>query len=191
VILLRHTRPRNADGMCYGSSEVPLAADFAVDAARIAATLPPFGRILTSPRARCRLLAEHLAAARNAVLREDARLAEMDFGAWEGEPWTAIDRAGLDAWAADFHGARPHGGESVAMLAARVGALLAETPPSIPPDLWVTHAGVARAACAVLGREDGWQTRLGFGAWLDLSEGDQRQSSPERGSRPQGPTTTF
>jgi alpha-ribazole phosphatase len=188
VILLRHTRPSGGQGLCYGSSDVELGDDFAGEAARLAGALPRFGRILTSPLLRCRRLAEHLAASRAAPLTEEPRLAEMDFGRWEGRAWSDVARSELDLWAADFEGARPHGGESVSMLAARVSDLLDESSATGEPDLWVTHAGVARAAGALLGLEQGWQTRLDFGAWLLLP---QRQSSPERGSRPHGPTTTF
>ena len=49
----------------------------------------------------------------------------MDFGRWEGLPWSAVPRAELDAWAADLMHARPHGGESVAMLLARTRRALA------------------------------------------------------------------
>ena len=124
---------------------------------------------MSSPRRRCRRLAERIAAARRLALTEDPRLAEMDFGAWEGRAWGAIARDELDAWAADFHQARPHGGESVAMLAARVGAALAEAAPADPPVLWVTHSGVVRAACALAGVAQGWKTELDFGGWIAVA----------------------
>jgi alpha-ribazole phosphatase len=168
VIALRHTRPA-VEGICYGRSEVPLAQGFEAEATRIATELPPVGRVVTSPRARCRRLAERIAGSRGLTLVEDARIAEMDFGDWEGRPWAEIARKELDAWAANFDSARPHGGESVAMLAARVGAALGATAPGPPPDLWVTHAGVVRACCALLGLPDGWQTRVDFGTWIDFA----------------------
>jgi alpha-ribazole phosphatase len=182
VILLRHTRPAVADGICYGRSDLGLAADF--DAARTAILrdLPEVARVVTSPLSRCRRLAEAIAEARGLDLATDARLAEMDFGRWEGRAWAAIPRAELDAWAADFHGARPHGGESVAMLAARVEAALAEAPTERPPVLWVAHSGIARAAAALTGRAEGWDTALGFGAWLDLSD-DPARTSPSPDTR--------
>jgi alpha-ribazole phosphatase len=169
VILLRHTRPAVADGVCYGRTDLALAASFEDELVVVLAGLPPVARVLTSPLGRCRRLAAAIADARGLPLSVDPRLAEMDFGAWEGRQWSALPRAELDAWAADFHGARPHGGESVAMLAARVAAALADAPPGPPPALWVAHAGVARAAAALAGRADGWDTRLGFGRWLDLA----------------------
>jgi broad specificity phosphatase PhoE len=56
------------------------------------------------------------------------------------------------------------------MLEARVRAALGETTPARPPVLWVAHSGIARAAAASLGQADGWDTRLAFGRWLDLSD---------------------
>lgn len=171
MILLRHTSPEVAAGVCYGRTDLGLAPGFAAAAAAALAGLPPVARVVSSPLSRCLRLAELIAAARGLALETDARLAEMDFGDWEGRKWSDLPRVGLDQWAADFHGARPHRGESVAMLAARVAAALEAAAPRDPPDLWVTHAGVARAACALRGRDPGWDTRLDFGAWLDLRAG--------------------
>lgn len=169
VILLRHTRPAVAEGACYGRTDLALGPEFEAEAAALLAGLPAVARIVSSPLRRCLLLAERIAAARDLELATDARIVEFDFGRWEGMLWAEIPRAEIDAWAADFQGARPHGGESVAMLAERVGAALSATPASDPPVLWVCHAGVARAACGILGRAKGWDTRLGFGDWLDLA----------------------
>lgn len=169
MILLRHTRPEVGEGICYGRSDLDLRADFEAASREVLARLPPVRRVVSSPLGRCRHLAQRIAACRGLALAVDPRLAEMDFGTWEGRAWSAIARAELDAWAADFHHARPHGGESVAMLAARVDAALGTVEPGRPPVLWVSHAGVARAAAAHLGCARGWETRLGFGDWLDLS----------------------
>lgn len=168
MILLRHTRPAIAEGVCYGRSDLDLAEDFEAALEDILAALPAVSEVATSPLARCRRLAERIAAARGLPLRVDARLIEFDFGGWEGRAWGAIPRAEIDAWAADFQHARPHGGESVAMLAERVGAALSEARAVSPPALWVSHAGVARAAAALTGQAEGWDKRLGFGRWLDL-----------------------
>lgn len=183
MILLRHTRPAVADGVCYGRTDLALADDFEAALAAILAGLPPVVAVVTSPLSRCRRLAAGIAAARGIGLAEDPRLVEMDFGSWEGLPWAALPRDELDAWSANFHHARPHGGESVAMLADRVAAALAEVPVGPAPTLWVAHAGVARAAAALTGAAGGWDTRLGFGRWLDLRvDSDRRppQSRPER-----------
>ena len=71
----------------------------------------------------------------------------MDFGAWEGQPWGHIPRAAFDAWLADFADAPPgEGGETVRALMARVGAAWDDWRASGADALWVTHAGVMRAA---------------------------------------------
>lgn len=171
LILLRHTRPEGAEGLCYGRTDLPLAADFATEAARLARELPPVRRIVTSPLGRCARLAQHLAQARGLPLQTDPRLAEMDFGAWEGQRWEAIPRPALDAWAADLTGARPHGGETVAELAARALAGLAQAAAGQGPALVVTHAGVIKAALARTQGPAGWEARIDFGGWLWWPQG--------------------
>jgi len=169
LILLRHTRPEAAEGLCYGRSDLPLAADFATESARLARELPPFTRILSSPLSRCLRLAQALAIARGCALSVDPRLTEIDFGRWEGQRWDAIARPELDAWAADLTGARPHGGETVAELAARVAAALTDAHSGSVPALIVCHAGVIKAALAARQGEAAWQAQHDFGSWLELS----------------------
>lgn len=169
LIVLRHTQPLVADGLCYGRSDLALAPGFGVEVARLAAELPPVAAVVTSPLARCRLLAERLAVARGLSVTVEPRITEMDFGAWEGRPWAALPRGELDAWAADLLHARPHGGETVAELSARVSAALADWAAGPRPLLAVTHAGVIKALRV---RRDGpaaWQGTLAFGAWETLA----------------------
>jgi len=169
VILLRHTRPVGAEGLCYGRTELPPGPDVAAEAARIAAALPPLARIVTSPLARARALAEALGPPLGLSPEPDPRLAEMDFGSWEGLRWDDVPRAELDAWAADLLGARPHGGESVAMLAARMAEALAALEAGPAPVLVVTHAGPIRAALARAGRPGAWEARIPFGGLVPLA----------------------
>ena len=84
-------------------------------AARLKPLLPEGTTVFSSPLQRARLLAEAL----DPETRIDERLSEMDFGEWEGQPWDAIDRDALDAWAADTLHYTPPGGESVAGLQHR------------------------------------------------------------------------
>lgn len=170
LILLRHTRPAAPEGLCYGSTDLPLDEPALAERLPVLArTLPPIDRIRTSPLSRCRHLAEAIGSARGLVAEVDPRLVEMDFGAWENRAWSALPRSELDAWAADFDAARPHGGETVAELARRVGAALGDTPPQPGTTLWVTHAGIVRATCALRGLHAGWDTRLGFGEWMQVA----------------------
>lgn len=172
LILLRHGRPAGAEGLCYGRTDLAPGADLEPLARRLAAELPAIDRIVTSPLRRARALAEALAHGRRLPLAVDPRLCEMDFGTWEGRPWEAIARAELDAWAADLLGARPHAGESVAMLVERVAAALAEWAALPGSVLLVVHMGTIRAALAWAGRPDPWSTSLPFGGWLTLEAGD-------------------
>ena len=141
--------------MCYGKSDVSLAAAADAGAASIAARLAALGarvpqRIETSPRTRCASVARVLGHMHGGLApREDARLAEMDFGAWEMQRWDAIERAQIDAWAADFEHARAHGGESVAQFDARVSGWFDALDTEAHGSLWaVVHAGVIRAIAA-------------------------------------------
>lgn len=167
LILLRHTRPLGADGLCYGRTDLDLAPDFQSEALRLSTELPRAARIITSPLTRCARLAQALADAWSVPLSQDPRLAEMDFGTWEGRPWSAIPRAELDAWAADLTQARPHGGETVAELDVRTRAGLQSAE---PPALIVTHAGVIKAALSWSRGPAGWQASIPFGGWVRLTE---------------------
>lgn len=147
--LARHAVVTQGAGRCYGRLDWPADAAATQAAAQaLARRLPPHVCVAqVSPRRRCVQLAEKLAALRSGLSwRVDERLAEMDFGAWEGQTWEAIGRTAMDAWLADFVDARPGGGESVRAFMARVGAAWDEWQAAGGDALWLTHAGVMRAA---------------------------------------------
>ena len=169
LILVRHTRPCVAADVCYGITDLDLAPTFADEAAAIMAALPVTDRLVSSPLRRCQRLAERIGAARGTVPVVDERLREFDFGTWEGVPWDAIPRAELDAWAADFFHARPHGGESVHMLRERVEAAIADYRRSGESHVAITHAGVIKAALAQSGHPDGWKATVEFGAAVRIA----------------------
>jgi alpha-ribazole phosphatase len=151
--------------VCYGVTDLPPGPDLENEARRLAVQVPPATAVLSSPLARCLRLAELLARARGLELTVDTRLRELDFGSWEGRRWDDLPRAEIDLWAADLTGARPHGGESVAMLAERAGAALAAAPDGA---LVVTHMGVIRAALARAGQTGAWEARVAFGGWVEV-----------------------
>lgn len=120
LILLRHPQPLVAPGLCYGSTDLALApGELARVLAAVAPTLGPGLALFSSPLRRCAELAAALPCGAPAF---DARLVEIDFGAWEMRRWDAIPRAEIDAWAADVVAYRPGGGESVLQMAARVAS---------------------------------------------------------------------
>ena len=176
--LVRHALPMVAPGICYG--RLDLAADpqdTARAAAALADALPPACRVSTSPLRRCLELAGALERLRpDLIATPDPRLAEMDFGTWEGRAWADLGAETLDAWTADFAGHAPGGGETVTAFMARVRSALADT--AAGDTAWLTHAGVIRAASLVVrGLPDAitaadWPSaHLGFGSLtrLDLA----------------------
>lgn len=149
LFLIRHPPPAVPPGTCYGATDLPLADDPARHAAALRPLLPADAPLYSSPLSRCRQLAEAL----HPAPRFDVRIREIDFGDWEMQPWEALDRSLLDAWAADPFGFAPPGGEAVAALRARVAAFLAELPDEA---VLVTHAGVIKVCAALLAGEEDW-----------------------------------
>ena len=150
LYLVRHPQPDVAPGLCYGASDiaVPEAELARVHATLAAQGLPGGLPVYSSPLRRCTLLAERLAPGRVTL---DARLAEMDFGAWELRPWSAIARSDVDAWTADLLHYRPGGAENVLDVARRVRAFVDDL--HTPSALVVCHAGTIRLLTAMHGGE--------------------------------------
>jgi alpha-ribazole phosphatase len=145
ILAARHPRPRVGSRICYGRMDVALAEPAATGAtALIAAAGDPIERIVTSPLARAQEVARAVASRTGAPLHTDDRLAEMDFGAWEGQAWTAIPRVEIDAWAADPVRYRPGGGESVGDVLLRMRRAWTGIASSADTTLVVTHAGPIR-----------------------------------------------
>jgi alpha-ribazole phosphatase len=139
VFLIRHPPPLIEPGVCYGRLDVDCRDPDRV-AADLGSRLPVNIAVYSSPLLRALRLAWALSP--QAPVCVDLRLAEIDFGAWEGRRWDDIAREEIDAWAADVSGFAPPGGESVAALRARALDFAA----SLPGDaIIVTHAGVMRA----------------------------------------------
>ena len=141
LYLIRHTQPQVRRGICYGASDLPLAADPLAVATRLRPLLPADAPVFTSPLRRCLGLAERLADAPLA----DARLAEIDFGEWELRHWDDIGADAVGEWAADPIGFTPPGGECPRDVLARAldfvdGLLVA----GLPNACVVTHGGIIR-----------------------------------------------
>jgi alpha-ribazole phosphatase len=143
-------------------------------AQRIAPLLPVGITLRCSPMRRCGMLADAIVALRpDLQVQRDARLAEMNFGGWEGRPWAAIAREEFEAWTGNFADA-PAGlhGETVRAFMRRVADAYADWLAGDGGALWVTHAGVLRAV-QLLGqgvscpeRADQWPTDAApLGGW--------------------------
>ncbi|MHB1427447.1 MAG: histidine phosphatase family protein [Rhodocyclaceae bacterium] len=163
--LIRHPPPAVPPGTCYGATDLPLAEDPVVHAEALRALLPADIPLFSSPLARCRRLAERLHPA--PII--DARIREIDFGAWEMQAWDRLDRALLDAWAADPFRFVPPGGEAVAALRARVADFLATLPDEA---VLVAHAGVIKVCAAELAGEQDWfSLRFDYGRVSLIEDG--------------------
>lgn len=180
VWLVRHAKPLVEAGVCYGALDV--AADVAATrkaAIALAAELPRDVTVLASPLQRCEQLAQVLRGLRpDLTYKTDARLAEMNFGAWEGQRWDAIARAELDAWTDAFATWACGGAECVQDFMARVGAAWDETLAQAQPTVWITHAGVIRAALLLaqgqrqINRADQWPIEApAWGCWTTVAGG--------------------
>ena len=182
--LLRHARPLIDSGVCYGRLDVAADAALTAQAAKNFSTQLPTGAVLRhSPLQRCEQLARALIALEPDLAPNvcaDARLQEMDFGAWEGQPWEQIPRTQIDAWAADLATYAPGNGEALAAMLQRVKNALqnswaVDSQQGQRDVVWVTHAGVIRCVQWLLQRGNHLPTSAdwtlpapGFGQWLTL-----------------------
>lgn len=149
LILLRHGPTAwNAQGRMQGRADIPLSDDGrAILGRRKLPAAFEVHRALSSPLRRC----IETAALLGLSVYQDARLAEMHWGAYEGFTLAELRAAhGVaftrnEARGLDF---RPPGGESPREVQGRVAPLLAEIAATGRPALAVTHRGVIRAVYA-------------------------------------------
>lgn len=155
LYLVRHAQPLVAAGLCYGQLDVE--ADLA-STEQAAQALQPLladalvGAVRSSPLRRAQMLARRLADHLALPVQQDARLSEMHFGQWEGVAWSDVPKAAVDDWTTDFAHHCFGGGESTQQVLERVWAALQEAREVGADQLWVTHAGVIRAARYLLTR---------------------------------------
>jgi alpha-ribazole phosphatase len=175
--LVRHAAVQGAAGRCYGRSDLAADTEATEQAAHaVAAALPPHVAVFTSPLSRCQVLAHAIRRHRpDLAPQTDARLAEMDFGTWEGRPWDEIGASALDAWVHDFWRHPPGGGESTRDVFERVTRALEDARRQASDVAWITHAGVIRTV-ALLARgihrvddAGAWPAdAVAFGRWVAI-----------------------
>jgi broad specificity phosphatase PhoE len=168
LALIRHGPTEwNAQKRVQGSIDIPLSD---AGRTRMAGLLPPKGfervRAFASPRLRARQTAALLGLA-NPVL--DERLAEQNWGQWEGlTREQMLARDGQNAFERAGRGLafRPPGGESTAEVHARVQAFFWDVAQAADDAVAVSHMGVLRAAYALA---SGWDMSAPMPSDLDLS----------------------
>jgi alpha-ribazole phosphatase len=181
--LVRHALPLIDKGICYGQLDVPADPQATTSCAKeLLNVLPKSITVISSPLQRCELLAHvFIGSQPDLIVKKDPKLQEMSFGQWEGRAWADIDKAELDAWTDDFASYRAGGtGESVDQFMTRVAAAFDALDPT-KDALWVTHAGVIRAATLIasgirqISRADEWPlTAPAYGQWCKLTLPTQR-----------------
>jgi alpha-ribazole phosphatase len=174
--LIRHARPLIEPGICYGSLDVRADEAAALQlATELVRELPQGITLMHSPLQRCEQTIEYLCA-QNADFsyKRDQRIAEMHFGAWEGQRWDDIVRSELDAWTDDFAHYRCGSnegqvGECVHELLQRVAQALMESA-QYAQLAWLTHAGVIRVVDWLLAQEARKAGTIRFFAGLTVAQ---------------------
>ncbi|WKB53954.1 histidine phosphatase family protein [Eleftheria terrae] len=142
-LIWRHPKPRGAQGRCIGRTDLPVDPRKAKRLAhriRRAARREGWPReVWTSPLQRGAAVGRWLA--RWGWRHEcDARLAELDFGEWDGRHWQDIGAGPVQAWCDDFAALAPGGGEALVQLFDRCLSFLREQEPAAVR-LVVGHGG--------------------------------------------------
>jgi len=167
LVLVRHGQAVGGDGVCLGQADPPLSPDGARailalvtdPTGSVARRVNAAGRVFSSDLARAAESARLIAAVGGVTVTHDARLREMDFGAWNGEAWSTIERRDperFSTWMAGWTTEATPGGERLADVVRRAAEWLGEivvgrTRPG-ETVLVVSHAGWIRAAVAHLQR---------------------------------------
>jgi alpha-ribazole phosphatase len=150
LTLVRHTSLQVAQGVCYGHSDIDVAASFHDELAGLQAKLAgeSFDAVYASPLQRCSKLAQALG--QEQPITHDDRLKELHFGDWEMQAWNDIPRELFDVWAQNYADLAPPNGETFAALQQRgidfVEACLKSH--ASQHVLVVTHGGMIRALIA-------------------------------------------
>jgi broad specificity phosphatase PhoE len=153
LALMRHADTAwSVEGRIQGHADLPLLENVSVSLPDACRGM----RIVTSPLRRCVQTAALLGAP---DAPHEPRLAEMNWGRWEGETLGALrSRLGdemreNEARGLDF---TPLGGESPRVLLSRLRGWLEEIARSRTPTLAITHRGVIRV---ILAEASGWNMR--------------------------------
>ena len=156
LVVWRHPQPLGVAGRCIGRTDVvvdPRKAKRLAHRVRQWARRHAAPRIVhTSPLRRSADVGRWLAAW-GWQHHVDARLSELDFGTWDGQPWDAIGASAVGAWCDDFALHAPGDGEPVAQLLRRCRSFAEQ------------HVGAS--TCCVVGHA-GW---ISAALWLHQGAG--------------------
>jgi alpha-ribazole phosphatase len=149
LTLIRHTSLQIETGVCYGQSDIDVAASFANEVENTIEKLArmTFDVVYSSPLQRCVKLAEALNLG---DVTQDERLKELHFGDWEMQAWDGISREIFDEWAQDYANKAPPNGETFSQLQQRGIHFLDEIQKKHADKniVVITHGGLIRALLA-------------------------------------------
>jgi len=170
IHLIRHTTPRVDQGICYGQTDLELAASFDDEKLVVHSKLDmPYDAVYTSPLQRCYKLATSIESKQ---FQSDGRLKEYNFGDWEMRPWVDFKSDKADDWMRNFVDQPAPNGDSVLTMQGRVmdfwHDLLKKEHQSVA---LVTHSGVQRlihASILETPLTHLFRLQLNFGAVLEV-----------------------
>ncbi len=171
IVLVRHTTPDIAKGICYGQADIDVIATFDQEAESVVSKLKQyyFDIMYSSPLQRCKKLAHKIGKDFN----YDDRLLELNFGDWELQHWDNIPKEEMNPWMEDFVNQAPKNGESYIDLHERTTTFIEEIlKTSYDTVLIVSHAGVIRSLWAYFHKiplEKSFDLKLQYGDILTIN----------------------
>lgn len=188
----RHPPIHNPEQLCYGRFDIPLATDWqqSMRSAGLRQS-DTEALIFTSPASRASSFAAWLWPRRIACV--SPALSEMDFGRWEGRPWSTIAPSEVCHWQDDLWRHSAPEGESAQQVRARVEGFLRSLRPLTaslshgsrleakpkPSVRLVTHHGILKTlvACAQgLSVEEMLAVKIPFGQSITLTWDHDQQA---------------
>ncbi len=172
IILVRHTTPKVAKGICYGQADLDVTDTFLEEIKPIINEVPANDTDIvyySSPLKRCKKLAEKLS---NNIIFDD-RLKELNFGDWELQNWDEINKKELDHWMNNFVKVAATNGESYLDLHKRTTDFLLEiAKQKTKKVVIITHAGVIRSLYSFIKKtslETSFDLKLQYGQVLEIN----------------------
>jgi alpha-ribazole phosphatase len=144
LVLVRHTTPNIASGICYGQSDILPSGTFKEEASAVNDVLSEnyFDTVYSSPLKRCTMLAGFCGFV-NA--KNDRRLMEMNFGDWEMKDWKNIHGQYATKWMENYLTVPAPNGECLQDLINRISDFIDSIKKTgVVSALCFTHSGPIR-----------------------------------------------
>lgn len=164
IYLIRHTTPQIEKNVCYGQSDISLAATLEREWQLIKPKLPSkIDKLFTSPLSRCTILSNRISEYFQIPAEKDDRLLEMNFGDWEMKKWDDINPRDLTVWMNDYLLTTCPGGESYRDVQSRLKTFISENLQNEGIYIMVTHGGIIKCFHGIVNNTDGMDLTIGYG----------------------------